>query len=150
MDEQALFTRFWTNEARTTSTVLARIPENSDYRPDPKSRTAREIAWQIVCEEKMIMEALERGSMAWSPEPMPGTMKEIVDTYAAVLFGMGRCFRSIHAQRRAIDLLYERPGEAKRKGFTSRLALFEKVCGERAAAAAANEEEGPPEQQGSE
>jgi Tfp pilus assembly protein PilF len=68
---------------------------------------------------------------------------EIVDTYAAVLFGMGRCSRSINAQRRAIDLLYERQDEAERKGFTGRLALFEKVCGERAAAAAANEEEGP-------
>jgi hypothetical protein len=27
----------------------SRIPEGSDYRPDPKSRTAQEIAWQIVC-----------------------------------------------------------------------------------------------------
>ena len=52
MDEKSLFTEFWTKEARTTSTVLARIPEGSDYRPDPKSRTAREIAWQIVVEEK--------------------------------------------------------------------------------------------------
>ncbi|HEX8703536.1 MAG TPA: DUF1570 domain-containing protein [Myxococcaceae bacterium] len=75
---------------------------------------------------------------------------EIVDTYAAVLFGMGRCFRSIHAQRRAIDLLYEQQNEVKRKDFESRLALYERVCRDVAAAAAAREEQGPSEQQGSE
>jgi len=50
---------------------------------DPKSRTAHEIAWQIVCEEKMIIEALENGKMEWAPSPTPGTMKEVVDAYAA-------------------------------------------------------------------
>jgi hypothetical protein len=56
MDERALFTKFWEHEAKTTSKVIARIPEGSDYRPDPKSRTAKDIAWQIACEEKMIIE----------------------------------------------------------------------------------------------
>jgi Uncharacterized protein conserved in bacteria len=73
--------KFWTDESTTTRKVLARIPENSDYRPDPKSRTAREIAWQIVCEEKMIIDALESGKAEWSPPPTPTTMKEIVDAY---------------------------------------------------------------------
>ena len=45
MDERSLFTQFWTKEAKTTRNVLARIPEGSDYKPDPKSRTARQIAW---------------------------------------------------------------------------------------------------------
>jgi uncharacterized damage-inducible protein DinB len=81
MDEKSLFTTFWTNESKTTRTVLARIPEGSDYRPDPKSRTAQEIAWQIVCEEKMIIEALENGKADWAPPPMPPTMKEVVETY---------------------------------------------------------------------
>lgn len=81
MDEKALFTKFWTDETKTTSKVLARIPEGSDYRPDPKSRTAQEIAWQIVCEEKMIIEALETGKAEWAPPPMPATMKEVVEEY---------------------------------------------------------------------
>lgn len=81
MDEQSLFTNFWTTEAKTTRNVLARIPEGSDYRPDPKSRTAREIAWQIVCEEKMLIDALESGKAAWEPPPLPETMKEIVEAY---------------------------------------------------------------------
>jgi uncharacterized damage-inducible protein DinB len=81
MDERALFTKFWENESKTTRNVMARIPEGSTYRPDPKSRTAGEIAWQIVCEEKMIVEALETGKAEWSPHPAPETMKELLDIY---------------------------------------------------------------------
>jgi uncharacterized damage-inducible protein DinB len=81
MDEKSLFTGFWTNEAKTTRAVLAKIPEGSDYRPDPKSRTAKEIAWQIVCEEQMIIDALESGKAAWSPPPEPATMKEVLEAY---------------------------------------------------------------------
>jgi uncharacterized damage-inducible protein DinB len=81
MDEKALFTKFWTNESKTTRNVIARIPESSDYRPDPRSRTAMEIAWQIVCEEKMIIEALENGQAEWAPAPAPATMKEVLAAY---------------------------------------------------------------------
>ena len=81
MDEKSLFTDFWSKESKTTSKVLARIPEGSDYRPDPKSRTAREIAWQIVNEEKMIIDALETGTAEWAPPPAPATMKELSETY---------------------------------------------------------------------
>ncbi|HEU5312116.1 MAG TPA: DinB family protein [Candidatus Eisenbacteria bacterium] len=81
MNEKELFTQFWTHETGTTRNVLARIPEGSDYRPDPKSRTAQEIAWQIYCEEMMIIDALETGKVAWAPPPMPKTMREIVAAY---------------------------------------------------------------------
>ena len=81
MDEKALFIGFWTNESKTTRNVLARIPEGSDYRPDPKSRTAKDIAWQIVCEEKMLADALESGKMEWTPTPAPETMKDLVTVY---------------------------------------------------------------------
>jgi uncharacterized damage-inducible protein DinB len=82
LDEKELFTRFWEDEAKTTRNVFARIPENSDYRPDPKSRTAQQIAWQMYCEEAMIIDALETGTVAWNPPPMPASMKEIVEQYA--------------------------------------------------------------------
>jgi uncharacterized damage-inducible protein DinB len=81
MKEKALFTDFWVKESKTTRNVLARIPEGSSYRPDPKSRTAQEIAWQILCEERMLIDALESGKGEWAPVPAPATMKEIVDTY---------------------------------------------------------------------
>ena len=81
MDEKAMFTDFWVKESKTTRNVLARIPEGSQYRPDPKSRTAQEIAWQIVCEERMLIDALESGKGEWSPAPVPSAIKDIVEAY---------------------------------------------------------------------
>ena len=81
MDEKSLFANFWNKESKTTAKVLARIPEGSQYRPDPKSRTAQDIAWQILCEERMLIDALENGQAEWSPKPTPATMKQIVETY---------------------------------------------------------------------
>ena len=81
MSDKVLFTKFWNDESATTGKVLSRIPEGSNYRPDPKSRTAQEIAWQIVCEEQMIIDALESGKAEWNPAPAPKTMKEVVAAY---------------------------------------------------------------------
>src|SRR5687768_9382377 len=81
MEEKSLFTKFWIQEAKTTSKVISRIPEANSYKPDPKSRTAMEIAWQIVGEEKMLMEAIETGKATWSPPALPKTMKEVLDAY---------------------------------------------------------------------
>jgi uncharacterized damage-inducible protein DinB len=97
VDEKSLFTQFWIDESLTTSKVLARIPENSDYRPDPKSRTAREIAWQIVAEEKMIIEALENGAAEWAPAPAPATMKELCAEYDRQSADIGRRLRTLPA-----------------------------------------------------
>ena len=81
MNDRPLFNEFWAKESETTRKVLARIPEGSDYRPDPKSRTAQEIAWQIVCEEKMLIEALETGQGKWAPPSMPQSMKDVLAAY---------------------------------------------------------------------
>ena len=99
MDDRSLFTTFWTNESTTTRKVLARIPEGSDYRPDPKSRTAREIAWQIVCEEKMLIEALESGKAEWAPLPLPATMKEVLEAYERQSAGMAERWSALPAAR---------------------------------------------------
>jgi len=99
MDEKSLFTGFWTNESKTTRNVLARIPEGSDYRPDPKSRTAKEIAWQIVCEEKMLIDALETGKAEWAPPPAPATMKEMVEGYERQSADIERRWQALPAAR---------------------------------------------------
>ena len=99
MDERTLFTGFWTSESRTTRNVLARIPEGSDYRPDPKSRTAQEIAWQIVCEEKMLIDALESGKAEWAPAPTPPTMKAVLEAYEQQSAGMEKRWNALPADR---------------------------------------------------
>jgi uncharacterized damage-inducible protein DinB len=120
MNEKALFTKFWTDEAKTTHKVLARIPEGSDYRPDPKSRTAHEIAWQIVCEEKMIIEALESGKVEWAPPPTPATMKEVVEAYGTQSDTMADRWNALPAERWDGTLEFfgrERPAAPMAWGF---------------------------------
>src|ERR687889_2522774 len=78
MDQKALFLKFWEKEGPTTRKVLDRIPEGSDYRPDPKSRTAREIAWLIVREQIALVEGLERGEIRWAEPPTPATIAEVL------------------------------------------------------------------------
>jgi uncharacterized damage-inducible protein DinB len=97
MDDKALFSDFWVKESKTTRNVLARIPEGSDYRPDPKSRTAKEIAWQIVCEEKMLIDALESGKAEWAPSPTPEAMKEVLEAYEKQSAGMPERWKALTA-----------------------------------------------------
>jgi uncharacterized damage-inducible protein DinB len=99
MDEHALFTTFWTRESGVTGKVIARIPEASDYRPDPKSRTAQEIAWQIVCEELMIVEALETGKVEWAPREMPARMTEVTGAYVQQSADVIRRWNALPASR---------------------------------------------------
>ena len=82
MDEKALFMKFWEREAPATRKVISRIPQaTSDYKPEPKSKTAREIAWQIVMEEKVLAEGLEKGTLEWRDLTTPANVEEILSTY---------------------------------------------------------------------
>jgi uncharacterized damage-inducible protein DinB len=81
MDQNTLFLGFWDKEAAATRKVIERIPENSTYRPDPKSRTAREIAWLIVREEAVLGEGLTNGKLEWAEVPAPPTVKEVLSAY---------------------------------------------------------------------
>jgi uncharacterized damage-inducible protein DinB len=82
MDHKTLFLKYWKKEAAATRKVIQRIPqERSDYKPDPKARNAREIAWLIVREEIVLGEGFEKGVLRWDEVPTPATVKEILDTY---------------------------------------------------------------------
>lgn len=99
MNEKALFTKFWEKEVSTTYKVIARIPAGSDYRPDPKSRTAHEIACQIACEEKMLIEALETGTALWAPPPAPPTVGALIETYATQSADLVRRLKALPDER---------------------------------------------------
>ena len=72
MDAGTLFMKFWAKEETATRNVLSRIPEGSEYRPDPKSRPAREIAWLIVREEIALGDGLRTGQLEWTDAPLGG------------------------------------------------------------------------------
>ena len=109
MDEKTLFLKFWEKEAPATRKVISRIPEGSDYRPDPKSRTAREIAWLIVREETVLTEGLEKGIMEWAELPAPGTIKEILAAYDRHQQNLTKRFQAIDSTRweRKVPFLFQ-------------------------------------------
>jgi uncharacterized damage-inducible protein DinB len=71
-------------ELETTKKVIAAIPEGKkDYRPDPKSRSAWELAWHLAsCDVQMTDEVADR---KFNMEPRfkeePKTVAEIVEWY---------------------------------------------------------------------
>jgi uncharacterized damage-inducible protein DinB len=82
MQEHELFLKFWDKEAAATRKVIARIPQDrSDYRPDPKARNAREIAWLIAREEILLAEGLKNAQLEWVDVPTPASVKDILDAY---------------------------------------------------------------------
>ena len=79
MEQHTLLLRFWKHEALATRKVISRIPEaQSDFRPHPRSRSARELAWLIVLEEKMLVEGLENAVIDWREDDVPATVAEIL------------------------------------------------------------------------
>jgi uncharacterized damage-inducible protein DinB len=99
VDEKRLFLKFWEKEAPATRKVLSRIPEDSQYRPDPKSRTARDIAWLIVNEETLLIDGLEKGRLEWEERPVPATIKEILESYDRLHANLSARFHAIDASR---------------------------------------------------
>jgi uncharacterized damage-inducible protein DinB len=99
MDLRGLFLKLWEKEAPTTRKVLSRIPEDSSYRPDPKSRTAREIAWLIVREEIVLIEGLEKGQLEWEEIPAPASMKEVLSAYDRHRHGLPERFKAVALER---------------------------------------------------
>ncbi|HEY7412746.1 MAG TPA: DinB family protein [Vicinamibacteria bacterium] len=62
--------------------VLKAVPQGRlDYRPDPRSRTAVDLAWLIAMEEGCLVTLIEKGSIEWKEPPPPATVAEIVAHY---------------------------------------------------------------------
>lgn len=99
MDQKTLFLKYWEKEGPATRKVISRIPEGSDYRPDPKSRTAREIAWLIVREQQSLVDGLEKGTLEWDDVPAPGSMKEVLAAYDRLNEGALKRLQALPASR---------------------------------------------------
>ena len=62
--------------------VLKAIPETrSDYRPDPKARTAVELAWVLAVEEAALLRLVETGVVEWKESPPPERLEAIVASF---------------------------------------------------------------------
>src|SRR5260370_6485761 len=75
--------------------VLKAVPQGRmDYRPDPKARTAAELAWMLAVEEWALLSLLDAGSVEWKEGKPPARIDEIVASFerdaAAVNERLGR------------------------------------------------------------
>jgi uncharacterized damage-inducible protein DinB len=62
--------------------VLKALPAGRlDYRPDPKSRNAAELAWTIACEEADLLTILETGRVEYEEKKPPASPAEILAAY---------------------------------------------------------------------
>ena len=62
--------------------VLKALPQGRlDYRPDPKARTAAELASVLVAEEAALVALLDTGTIHWKEDPPARNVDEIVAAY---------------------------------------------------------------------
>ena len=126
MDEKALFLQFWDKEATATRKVISRIPEGSSYRPDPKSRTAREIAWLLVCEETALADGLAKGVLEWKEMPAPATVKEVLDAYDKQHEASTKKLKSLGVDgwQRKVPFMYQGQEVMNETGFGNAWGFF--------------------------
>jgi uncharacterized damage-inducible protein DinB len=68
------------NEHRTTKSVIAAIPlEKGDYRPDPCSKTALELAWHIAAAEHRFLAGVAVGGFDFTPNNRPDSVRNSTD-----------------------------------------------------------------------
>lgn len=75
-------------EMGATKKVIAAIPEerSRDYRPDPKARTAFELAWHIASVEVQLLDEIADGKFTMEPRfQEPKTISEMVSWYESNL-----------------------------------------------------------------
>ena len=62
--------------------VIKAIPDGRrDYKPDPKSRTALELAWLLAQSEGALVSLLDTGTVVWKDNPAPTDLAPIVAAF---------------------------------------------------------------------
>jgi uncharacterized damage-inducible protein DinB len=68
------------NEHRITKKIMEAIPPGkSDYRPEPSSKTALELAWHIASAENMFLDAAASGQFDFSRNAQPESIRSPED-----------------------------------------------------------------------
>jgi len=95
MKEQ--FIQAWEREFATTLKVLKAYPqERQDYKPNEKSKSAKELAWVFAAEEMSMISGVIAGNIDWGKmAKAPGTMKEVISEYEKAHKEMVQKFRKV-------------------------------------------------------
>jgi uncharacterized damage-inducible protein DinB len=70
------------SETPTFVKVLRAVPQGRrDYRPDPRSRTAAELAGLLAYDEAALLSLLDTGTVQWKDQPAPTNMADLVASF---------------------------------------------------------------------
>lgn len=101
--------------------VLKAIPKGRlDYRPDPKARTAVEIAWLLATEEAALVTLLDTGVVEWKETKPPARVEDIVAAFE----------KSAAAANAKLDTLDEAGWEKKGRFLMGEAPAWEDSVGE--------------------
>jgi uncharacterized damage-inducible protein DinB len=96
----------WENEHKATCQVLAAVKDaNRDYKPDPKSRSAWQLATHIATADVWFIESIITGSFLFDPEAAKQaeaqfkTVNDIVEYYRKVLPEKLKAVRALPAEK---------------------------------------------------
>jgi len=98
MTEKETFLNTWDREFQTTIKVLkAYPPDKLDLKPHERSRSARELAWTFVVEEKVIAAIIAGKIDFQNLPPAPATLREILTAYENAHKEMARKVKGLRA-----------------------------------------------------
>jgi uncharacterized damage-inducible protein DinB len=89
-------------EAETTKKVIVAVPDaRSDYRPDPKARTAKELAWHLASVDVQFLEEIADGKFNMEPrfKDEPKTSAELADWYTKNMARAAERVRALAAKQ---------------------------------------------------
>lgn len=82
MTESEILVKCWKQEHPATVRVLRALPEGQlHYRPHPRSRSAGELAWLMIYEEKSCIELLDTGETHWDERLPEMGLQQMIEAY---------------------------------------------------------------------
>jgi len=83
MTNRELFIQRWSEEYPIFLRVFRALPEEKlDYRPHPRSRSARELVNLMAYEEQALLELIDTGQIAWKEPAPPVRLSDMIERYS--------------------------------------------------------------------
>jgi uncharacterized damage-inducible protein DinB len=84
--------------------VVRAIPAGQGgYRPDPKARTAQDLAWLLACEEAGLVSLFEKGEVSWVESPAAASVEEIASALERSAAEVDRLLASLDPARWSVQ-----------------------------------------------
>jgi uncharacterized damage-inducible protein DinB len=104
MNEREFFLARRETESDVFTRVLTALPKDQfDYRPHPRSQSARELVWTLTHESRACCDLVDTGSVDWRHEDPPGDVD-------AILADFHRSYKALSDRAKKLDdTAWQRP-----------------------------------------